>query len=175
MGVRSLSPLWGRELLPGALTPGLQASRVRLGSGMPVAHAARELGGVTQAVVSRQARLKGTGLHWAPTRVDPMVALRTIVGADRSDEAWPQLSTRLRHAAHTRRRPRRPQPLASRTLAPPAAPPLPPAPAAPVVPSPHPSSLAPPAPKTIVDGRPTKAHPANRHFLTHQPAVPPET
>ena len=39
-------------LLPGSLTPQLQASLVRLGSWMPFAHAARELGRLTGAVVS---------------------------------------------------------------------------------------------------------------------------
>src|SRR4051812_47583421 len=42
-------------LLPGTLTPRLQASLVRLGSWMPFEHAARELGWLTHAVMSRQA------------------------------------------------------------------------------------------------------------------------
>src|SRR5215212_4846469 len=37
------------ELLPGTLTPWLQASLVRLGSWMPFAHAARELGWLSRA------------------------------------------------------------------------------------------------------------------------------
>jgi hypothetical protein len=39
-------------LLPGSLTPQVQASLVRLGSWMPFAHAARDLGRLTGAVVS---------------------------------------------------------------------------------------------------------------------------
>lgn len=42
------------ELLPGTLTPWLQASLVRLGSWMPFGHAARELGWLTRVAVSRQ-------------------------------------------------------------------------------------------------------------------------
>ena len=45
-----LSPLDDElELLPGTLTPWLQASLVRLGSWMPFAHAARELGWLSRA------------------------------------------------------------------------------------------------------------------------------
>ncbi len=43
-----------------------------------------------------EARLKGAGMHWAPAHVDPMVALRTVVCADRWDEAWPQICAHLR-------------------------------------------------------------------------------
>ena len=35
-----------------------------------------------------QARLKGAGMHWAPTQVNPMLALRTAVCSERWDEAW---------------------------------------------------------------------------------------
>src|SRR5690349_11204329 len=45
-----LSPLDDElELLPGTLSPWLQASLVRLGSWMPFAHAARELGWFSRA------------------------------------------------------------------------------------------------------------------------------
>jgi hypothetical protein len=56
-------------------------------------------------------RLKGSGMHWAPQHVDPMLALRTVVCADRWDAAWTQISARLladdrarshRHAAERR-------------------------------------------------------------------------
>ena len=43
-----------------------------------------------------EARLKGAGMHWAPPHVDPMVALRTLVCADRWDEGWAQIRTQLR-------------------------------------------------------------------------------
>lgn len=35
-----------------------------------------------------QARLKGAGMHWAPTHVNPMLALRTAVCSERWEEAW---------------------------------------------------------------------------------------
>ncbi len=35
-----------------------------------------------------QARLKGAGMHWAKSHVNPMLALRTAVCSERWDEAW---------------------------------------------------------------------------------------
>ena len=43
-----------------------------------------------------EARLKGAGMHWARSHVDPMVALRNIACSDRWEEAWSQISQRLR-------------------------------------------------------------------------------
>ena len=42
--------------------------------------------------VVMQARLKGAGMRWGPTHVNPMLALRTAVCNDRWDEAWQQVS-----------------------------------------------------------------------------------
>jgi hypothetical protein len=108
-----------------------------------------------------EARLKGSGMHWAPARVNPMLALRTVVCNDRWDEAWPRACARRRADDHDRRlarhRARRP-------------PPPPPPPARPAVPPPRRPTPA-PRPPRIVDGRPTKAHPWNRRFLLdRQPA-----
>jgi hypothetical protein len=50
--------------------------------------------------------------------------------------------------------------------APPAAPAPPAPPAAPTI-----SAPPLPAPKTMVSGRPTKAHPWNRRFLPHRPSL----
>lgn len=50
-----------------------------------------------------EARLKGSGMHWAPAHVDPMLALRNIVCSDRWDEAWPQITRTLRQQANQRR------------------------------------------------------------------------
>ena len=46
-----------------------------------------------------EARLKGSGMHWARENVNPMVALRTVACSDRWGEAWPQISERLRQQA----------------------------------------------------------------------------
>ena len=126
-------------------------------------------------------RLKGSGMHWAPQHVDPLLALRTIVCPDRWDEAWPQISARLRAADRARRHQRRQRAAERRAtreaaraaamavtapLPDPTA--LPSASTSPVVPA------APTTPKTIVDGRPTPAHPWQQRFLPHPPASPAE-
>jgi hypothetical protein len=56
-----------------------------------------------------EARLKGSGMHWAPDHVDPMVALRNIACNDRWDEAWPQIVGTLRQLERKRRVERRHQ------------------------------------------------------------------
>jgi hypothetical protein len=47
--------------------------------------------------------LKGSGMHWARSHVNPLVALRTIAFNDRWDEAWPQVTIVLRRQAWQRR------------------------------------------------------------------------
>jgi hypothetical protein len=42
-----------------------------------------------------EARLKGSGMHWAREHVNPMVALRTVVCSGRWGEVWPQINQRL--------------------------------------------------------------------------------
>ena len=42
-----------------------------------------------------EARLKGSGMHWAREHVNSMVALRTVVCNDRWEEVWPRISRRL--------------------------------------------------------------------------------
>jgi hypothetical protein len=56
-----------------------------------------------------EARLKGSGMHWAPDHVNPMVALRNIACNDRWDEAWPQIVGILRQQEQKRRAERRHQ------------------------------------------------------------------
>jgi hypothetical protein len=51
-----------------------------------------------------EARLKGSGMHWERSHVDPMLALRNIACNDRWEEAWPQIATELRRQAAQRRR-----------------------------------------------------------------------
>jgi hypothetical protein len=123
-------------------------------------------------------RLKGSGMHWAPQHVDPMLALRTIVCADRWDEAWPQISARLRSADRSRRQARhqralerRAARLAERAAAQAAT--TTPSETPPTSPSP-PTSPPPTTPKTIVDRRPTTSHPWNRRFLPHRSPSPAE-
>ena len=54
-----------------------------------------------------EARLKGAGMHWAPAHVNPLVALRTAVCADRWEACWTASSAWLREQAHERVRVRR--------------------------------------------------------------------
>lgn len=54
-----------------------------------------------------EGRLKGSGMHWAPAHVDPLLALRNIVCADRWAEAWPQIAAELRATARRRSQQRR--------------------------------------------------------------------
>jgi len=61
-------------------------------AGWPIGDGAVESG--NKLVV--EARLKGSGMHWARPHVDPMVALRNIACNDRWEEAWPQIATELR-------------------------------------------------------------------------------
>ena len=53
-----------------------------------------------------EARLKGSGMHWARAHVDPLVALRTVACTNRWSEAWPRISARLRTDAEQHRRSR---------------------------------------------------------------------
>jgi hypothetical protein len=57
-----------------------------------------------------EARLKGAGMHWARDHVNPMVALRNVVCSDRWEEAWPQISQRIREKAKEQAAARRPKP-----------------------------------------------------------------
>ena len=110
-----------------------------------------------------EGRLKGPGMHWAPTHVDPMVALRTALANDRWDEAWGELTAhrrQQRRAAATARR-------ARRRPVPDAPPPIPPATVDPLALEDtrevrSPATLPAACPKLVVNGRPTAAHPWKR-------------
>jgi hypothetical protein len=54
-----------------------------------------------------EARMKGAGMHWARSHVDPMVALRNVACNDRWEEAWPQITAELRRQAAQHRVERR--------------------------------------------------------------------
>lgn len=81
-----------------------------LAAGYPIGSGAVE--SANKLVV--EARLKGAGMHWAREHVNPMVALRTIACSDRWEEAWPQISERLREEAKERRERCRPEGKAER-------------------------------------------------------------
>jgi hypothetical protein len=151
--------------LPQLQSPTFRAAGYPIGSGL--------VEGANKVVV--QDRLKGSGMPWAPASVEPMLALRTVVCADRWDAAWPQISARLRADAHARSRHLRAERRAARQAAHAARQAAAAPPPAAVASSPAPALLiapTPPAPKTIVNGRPTKAHPWNRRCLTLRPASP---
>lgn len=54
-----------------------------------------------------EARLKGAGMHWARTHVNPMVALRNLVCSERWVQVWPQVASNRRVQAREARRERR--------------------------------------------------------------------
>jgi hypothetical protein len=51
-----------------------------------------------------EARLKGSGMHWADKNVNPMLAIRNILCSDRWKQEWPRIEARLRQQAIQRRR-----------------------------------------------------------------------
>lgn len=100
-----------------------------------------------------EARLKGRGRHWARANVDAILALRCATANGRWDCSWRQIVPDLL----PKHRPRdRPGPAVCAVAAPP---PIPPATVA----------WQPPTP-TIVDGRPTAAHPWKRG-LARRPKI----
>ena len=123
--------------------------------GYPIGSGAVESG--NKLVV--EVRLKGSGMHWAPDHVNPMVALRTVACADRWPQAWPRICQELRQ--RWLRRPHRPR------SAPHPVAPRPPLSAAAVhaLVGAKPSRLTtihhPPRqrPPMVVDGKPTADHP----------------
>ena len=54
-----------------------------------------------------EARLKGAGMHWQRTNVNPMLGLRNIVCSDRWSTEWPLITRQLRQQARERQRQRR--------------------------------------------------------------------
>ncbi|MDQ6669667.1 MAG: hypothetical protein M3069_02715 [Chloroflexota bacterium] len=107
-----------------------------------------------------EARLKGSGMHWARVHVDPLVALRTVICANRWGETWPRIAARLRTDAHQRRRARwhtrHPLPTQSPATVTPQAPPI----LAPVAAQ----QTAAPRGKSVINGRPTAFHPWKRQL-----------
>jgi hypothetical protein len=115
-----------------------------------------------------EARLKGSGMHWARAHVDPMLALRNIVCSDRWEEAWPQIVSTLRQQEQQRRTARRHQRQATTT------PPPDPLPVSatpqPVLATPCPTSQpakpsGPAAPRRPADNHPWRRMPIGRARL----------
>jgi hypothetical protein len=104
-----------------------------------------------------EARLKGSGMHWARANVDPMVALRTVACADRWADAWPQIVQQWRTQAAAQRR--------QRQQARHPAPSIPAPPVIPAAPAPGRRSRAIPHLPPQRSGRP---HPWRRPFSTAQ-------
>jgi hypothetical protein len=116
-----------------------------------------------------EARLKGSGMHWARPHISPLVALRAALCSGRWPLVWPAIAAALRHRHRDGQAHRRVhRALARVTPASPLAPtPQPPAPACP---APAPPA-SPPRPKKIVAGRPTADHPWRRPFLVTRRAA----
>lgn len=99
-----------------------------------------------------EARMKGAGRRWAEGNVTPMLALRGAICAQRWDDGWAVITAaRQRHPRRTHAAPTPPAcPVASAASV-----------AAPTQPHRLPPSPTLPrsGPKTIVNGRPTAAHP----------------
>jgi hypothetical protein len=113
-----------------------------------------------------EARLKGSGMHWARANVNPMLALRTVWCNGRWEHTWPDLWERLCVQARERARvrvrvrvrvlERRARQQAAREPEPIAAPATRPVPPDDPAPAPVPRR------KTIVNGKPTVEHPWRR-------------
>jgi hypothetical protein len=108
-----------------------------LAAGWPIGDGAVESG--NKLVV--EARLKGSGMHWARPHVDPMLALRNIVCSDRWDETWPQIVSTLRQQVQQRHAEQRQQRRTTRRSA--AIQPTVPLPSAALPPPPAPKPSAP--------------------------------
>jgi hypothetical protein len=106
-----------------------------------------------------EARLKGSGMHWARPHVTPMLALRNVVCNDRWAEAWPQMVGQQRQAVAAQRRARHEQRRAAHLVPALPTPPSTAPPAAAAAPSP---TVVPHRAPCVVAGRPTAAHPWKR-------------
>lgn len=99
-----------------------------------------------------EARLKGSGMHWARGNVSPMVALRATSCSGTWDDSWTAIREHLR-TARTKRRCKQSIP----------APPVLPDPPLEVVARP-PAPARPAEPPKVIAGRPTESHPWKRPY-----------
>ena len=101
------------------------------------------------------ARMKGTGMRWSEAAINPLLALRGALCSERWEEAWQTIAQGRRRSARRSRpsSPPPPRPVASAaSVAPPRCP-------TPPLPSP---AIPRSGPTTIINGRPTAAHPWKR-------------
>jgi hypothetical protein len=108
-----------------------------------------------------EARLKGSGMHWARDNVDPMLALRAAICSQRWSAVWPLLWQELRRKRTERRRRR---PVAAASVVAPGLLPIA-ADTAPALPSAPEPVLPTRRTPSIVDGKPTFRHPWKRGLL----------
>lgn len=108
-----------------------------------------------------EARLKGSGMHWAVAHVNPMLALRNLSSNDRWTSEWPEVVAAQRRAVTQRRRQRRRAPVAAAS----------PAAEVPITRPPPPISapIPPPAAPLVQNGRPTALHPWKRRRVIDLP------
>lgn len=106
-----------------------------------------------------EARLKGSGMHWAREHVSPLVALRAVLCSGRWAAVWPTLEAGLRARRRNAQAQRCARRVAARSACPAAA--ALPTPAPPVLTAPAPAR-PPTRPKKVVNGRPTADHPWRR-------------
>jgi hypothetical protein len=107
-----------------------------------------------------EARLKGSGMHWARRNVNGMVALRALVCNHRWAEGWAAIWVQWQQERAVRRADRIPD----RVVPPPVADAPERPPAAPLV-----ASRTRPHRRLVVNGRPTADHPWRRRFLPTRP------
>jgi hypothetical protein len=115
-----------------------------------------------------EARLKGSGMHWARPHVNPMVALRAAACSDRWAESWAQVWAQWGQHQAARRRERG---LARR----PAAPPGPPAPQPPTPGADHTGARRAVGRLRLgrrSAGRPAPDHPWRKRLLRPRPSEP---
>ena len=96
-----------------------------------------------------EARLKGSGMHWAPRHLNPLLALRGRLCSGQWEQTWPPIQQRWREQMRNRQRQSRWDRRALRAgeHAPPAVS----------------SATRPAPPKLVIDGRPTANHPWKRY------------
>jgi hypothetical protein len=94
-----------------------------------------------------EARLKGSGMHWAPRNLNPLLALRSRLCSGQWDSAWPLIHQSWRQQTRDEQRRKRRERQTQRVSAPP---------------SPHPRAPRPSRPKLVIDGKPTSDHPWKR-------------